>query len=273
MAAAADGLFAEHGLEVEILDPIPRAGNIGRVASDGAEFCLTSVNHYLAARQEMGEIPARFASVIGQRHTIGALIPTESPLERIPDLAGQRLAGQADSPLVLALQAALALRDLAPAELVDADQPAVTLGRGEADLIAATVDTRRRNERQAGRELRAIPLDLDVYMSGLVAADHLPLELVTRVRAALCAALQHQRQEPAGGVIELLSRYPDVDPEDALEGWKAVEPYIFTAAPPGSMERERWATTLTFVETTYGLPHPAAETVYRPELVDRPVAA
>lgn len=266
MAAVADGLFAEYELDVEILDPVPRAANVRRVAAGGAEFCLTSVHHYLTARSETAGLPVRFGAIIGQRHTIGALVTANSEIVRPADLAGRRVGGKPGAPLLIALQTALEHLGVEPLEVIPVEEPAFALGTREVDVIAATVDTLRRNQRQAKVDLAAIPLRLEVYMSGLLAADNVPLELVARMRAALVASLEQQREDPDRGLAEMLHRYPDLHAEDARAGWAALENYIFTEVRPGSMEPERWRSTLAVAHSAFDLPLPDPETVYRPEL-------
>jgi hypothetical protein len=114
--------------------------------------------------------------------------------------------------------------------------------------------------------VRAIPLGLPVYASGLVAADRLSLELVERLRRAVVAALEAQRQEPQAGLSELQRRYPGTDPAEALEGWALVEPNIFCGAEPGTMEEARWQRTISYTAASQSLPSPPVHAVCRPEL-------
>lgn len=249
-----------------MLEQAPRETNIERVADGGAEFCITSVKHYLSARARSGELPARFVGVIGQRHTIGGLVAADAPAGEPGDLAGLRVGGDPDSPLVQSFQAGLRQLGLPPGKLVGGDDPAQALAAGEADVIAATVDTVRRNERQAGLSLRAIPLEVDVYMSGVVAADDVPTETVQALLAAAGDALAHQRTHPDAGLAELRAAHPDVDAEDARAGWRAVEPFIFTEAPLLSMAVDRWQHALEHTCAAHGLPSAPPESVYRREL-------
>lgn len=238
------------------------------MAEGGAEFCITSVRHYLTAWSEAGELPARFVAVIGQRHTIGGLVRVDADAASPQGLASLRLGGQEDNSLVLSFQAGLARLGLPPCELIPCEDPALALGQGVTDVIAATVDTVRRNERQAGVALQPIPLNVDVYMSGLVAGDGVPAEVVERMRAALVRALELQRANPKAGLTALLDRYPDVDADDALDGWLAVEPFIFTDRPVGSMTSSQWRETVAHTAQTAQLPHVDAASVFRSEFCE-----
>ena len=248
------------------------------MAAGGADFCLTSVTHYLTARAqaagpggvEAGDLAARFVSVVVRRSPMAGLVLADSALRTPADLGGRRLGGPTGSRLVAEFRAGMAALSLAEPELVPLDYslaPAA-MARGECDMVCDFVDLLPRVRRQAGVPVRAVPLGLDVYSSGLVAADHLPDELVSRMQTAVAAALERQRQDPKAGFDELAARYPDADPLEALEGWSLAEPNIFTGPVPGSADAQTWARTITHLAGAHGLPVPEPETVYRPELVD-----
>ena len=232
-------------------------------------MCLTSVTHYLTARAQAGDLAARFVSVVVRRSPMCAFVPADSALGTPVDLAGRRLGGPVGSRLVAEFKAGMAALGLAEPELVPVDYslapPAMV--RGECDMVCDFVDLLPRVRRQAGVAVRAVPLGLDVYSSGLVAADRLPDDVVSRIQSAVAAALEHQRQDPEGGLDELVARYPDADPLEALEGWSLAAPNIFTGLVPGSSDLDTWARTITHLAGAHGLPAPEPETVYRPELV------
>ena len=249
------------------MEPAPGPENVRRVAEGGADFCLTSVNHYLKARSLWGELPARYTSVVVQRSPMAGIVAAESRFRTPADLAGARLGGPADSKLVADYQASLRWLGLAPAKLVPVDygKAPAALGRGEVDAVADYIDLIPRTRRQAGVEVCGVPFGLPLYSSGLVAADRLPADLVERVGDAITAALEATRADSEGGLDALLRRYPDVDPGEALEGWELAVPNIFTEAPLGSMDAATWAATLEFASGAQHLPAPPPETVYRPE--------
>jgi len=143
------------------------------------------------------------------------------------------------------------------------------LAAGEIDAVADFADLIPRTRRQSGIAVRAVPLRLPFYASGLVAADRLPTGTVVAIQAALAAALEAQRDDPRAGLGELALRYPDADPAEAIEGWSLVEPNIFTDRPVGSSDPERWAATVEYAAAVHGLPAPAPETVFRPDVIDR----
>lgn len=267
IAAAANGLFAEFGFDVELMEPAPGPENVRRVAAGGSDFCLTSVTHYLRARAQSGDLAARYVAAVVQVDPIAGLVAYDAPIEKPADLAGRRLGGPATSGLVAELQTGLDYLGLEPAELIPIDygKAPAALGRGEVDLLADYADLVPRTRRQAGVDVRAVRLDIPRYSSGLVAADRLSADDVDRMAEAIAAALERHRQDPEASVGPFLQRYPDVDPAEALEGWDLGEVGIFTDQPVGAMDVERWATTIDFVARAHDLPAPAPETVYRPE--------
>jgi hypothetical protein len=135
-------------------------------------------------------------------------------------------------------------------------------------MVCDFVDLLPRIRRQAGVAVRAVPLGLEVYSSGLVAADRIPGEVVARVQTAVAAALEAQRDDPKAGLDELARRYPDADPLEAVEGWELAAPNIFTGPTPGSSDPETWARTITHVAGAHRLPAPNPDTVFRRELVE-----
>ena len=269
-----NGLFAEHGVDVEILDPSGGPDNVVRVGSGDSDFALTSVQHYLSARAEHGDIPARFVAMVVQRSPIGALVPAASPWRTPADLAGLRVAGDPANPQVAEFFATLDHLGIDRPALVDvgAGNGPAALGRGEVDAIVALVDAMPRRRRQAGMDLRAVRIGRDdVYGSGVIAADRLPDELVAKVRAGVVAALEAQRLGPDAGLAQMADRYGDDRTDDAPEGWRMLQEFVFTDVPTGSMDADQWRTTLEFLCRARGFPVPAPESVYRPQFLSTPV--
>lgn len=255
-------------MDVEILDPAPGPDNVRRVASGGADFCLTSVLHYARARAQHGDLPARFAAVVVQRSPMAAIVAADSQIAAPADLGARRVGVAEASVFLLEYEAALARLGVGRPVVVPvpyAEAPAA-LGRGEVDVVPDFIDLLPRVRRQSRTAVRGIPVGPEVYSSGLVAADRLADDLVRRMRSALVAALERQRRHPHAGIEELARRYPDSHAADALEGWSLVEPNIFTGAEPGSMDPSRWEATLRHLAATHELALLAPSTVYRPQL-------
>lgn len=269
-----NGLFAEHGVDVEILDPSGGPDNVVRVGSGDSDFALTSVQHYLSARAAHGDIPARFVAMVVQRSPIGALVPATSSVRVPADLAGRLVGGDPENPQVIEFLATLDHLGIDRPALVDvgAGNGPAALARGDVDAIVALVDAMPRRRRQAGMDLRAVRIGRDdVCGSGVIAADRLPDELVADVRAGVVAALQAQRLGPDAGLAQMADRYGDDRTDDAPEGWRMLQEFVFTDVPTGSMDADRWRTTLEFLCRARALPVPAPESVYRPQFLSTPV--
>ncbi|MGH9077275.1 MAG: ABC transporter substrate-binding protein, partial [Acidimicrobiales bacterium] len=159
MGGAASGLFAEAGIEVSIAEPDPGPENIRSVAEGRADYCLTSVAHYLAARARWGNLAARFVAVVVQRSPIAALVRADSGITGVQDLAKATLGGPTGpgmGSLVAQYVAGLGLLGIEPPPIRSMDylEAPAALGRGEVDAIADYADLLPRMRRRAGTELR-----------------------------------------------------------------------------------------------------------------------
>ncbi len=250
------------------MEPAPGPENVEQEASGAFDFCLTSVSHFLHAQQRR-PLPARFVAVVVQRSPIAGLVAADSDLRSPADLCGRRLGAPVDGELLAEYQAGLADRGLPASMLVPTsyEEAPAALGRGEIDIVPDFVDLVPRTRRQAGVPVRAVAVGPEAYASGLVAGDSLTFDVVVQMRTAILAALQRQRSDPGWGLSALCDRYPGVDPAGALEGWRLVEPNIFTDLGLGSMESARWGFTLDHLSRAHGLAPSPAETVYRSEFL------
>lgn len=274
-AAADAGLFAQQGLEVEFVDCVAAADRslrgyavtLDALAAGVADFALSSVAYLLAGQtQTQGGVGSRFAAVFHQRNPIAGLVLEDSDLHVPADLAGVRAAGQNGSWFVAELQGALAHMGHRPAAVVGvtAVDNQTALREGEIDVIPAWVDML---PSYRGAPIRPIPLDIQTYATGLVAADRLSRELVTRMRDGLSAGYELQREQPELGITALRRRFPNT-PEDHLQtGWSALQAYAFDSPTPGSMNAERWKATIEHTAASHGLSVFSGERIYRPELL------
>ena len=274
-AGADSGAFADQGIDVEFVDCVSTPGGslgawsamVTAVADGEADFALTSVAYLLAGQAAAdGQLAARFAAVFHQRNPIAALVASDSRLRSQADVSGPKVAGTG-SWFVQELDGALASLGLEPLIVVDAPRDVrAALGAGEIDVIPGWVDMPPSYSRE-GLEIRAIPLDVDAYSTGLVAADRLPLELVFRMRDALAAGYHVQREHPELGIEALRRRSPGISEDHLSTAWSVFEPYAFDGPGPLAMDAERWQATIDYTAATHGLPALGAEQVYRPELL------
>jgi len=277
-AAGAAGIFAEHGLQVELVDPLPGPDNVRRVAEGRADFCLTNVNYYLAASSNvtprLGPLPARFVMVIQQRSTLAALVRADSGLITTSDIGGCRVAGTPphlarcstfNMPEFFAEVRALEVAPPVFVPVADHQEAHVKLVQGDCDVIVALVDQLPVVARRVGIALRAIPLDIPIYANGIVAGDSVPTEVVVRMVEAVTAALWAQKRHPRRGVSQLRERYPSIEETDAVESWRLGAPYVFVDGGPRPMDPQRWAQTLNLATAAHGFARPLPERVYRQE--------
>ncbi len=243
-----------------------------RVAAGENDFCLTSVHHYLTARAQESDLACRFVAVVVQRSPLAAIVAEDSPLRQPADLAGATVGAGPASPFTAELLWTLERLGLGAPQIVpmEGEESRAALARSEVDAVVDLVDGLPRVRRLAGIAVRPIPTGLEVYASGLVAGDHVPLETAWQMRNAVARALEAQRDDPETGMPELRRRYPEADEHDALEGWRLLAPYIFNGAAPGSMNGARWEQTISHLCAARRLAPPAPETVYQPEFADVP---
>lgn len=275
VGGAQRGLFARHGIEVEILEPAPGPANVERVSSGALDFCITSVAHLLNAKNRTPALKARFVASIVQRSPIGGLVAANSAILVPADLSYQRLGTPPGGGLGMEYAAALRHRGLAHSVPVDLDYGAApaALGRGKVAIVPDFVDLIPRTRRQAGVEVRAICVGPESYASGLVARDSISTDLVATMRGAIVSAIKCQREDPRWGLAALCERYPSVNPADALEGWSLAASNIFTGVPVGTMEADRWRFTIDYLSAAYGVATLPAGQVYRSELAEPATAS
>ncbi|MDQ3647690.1 MAG: ABC transporter substrate-binding protein [Actinomycetota bacterium] len=274
-AAAEGGLFTEQGLEVEFVgcarapDWTLRgfAARPKAVASGEAEFALTSVAYALAAQTELdGGLGARFAAVSHQRNPIAAIVRDDSGFERPADLQGLRAARWSMPWFAQEYAGALSSMGFDPSVMVDSPHPDAQLECGEIDVIPTWVDMTL-NHVDRGYPVRPIALDIETYAAGLLAADRLPLELVTRMREAFVAGYELQLERPELGIAAFRRRFPDISEQHIRDSWSLFEPCAFDGGAPGAMDADRWETTIAHTAATHGLSAFPPERVYRPELL------
>lgn len=276
-AAAEGGLFAEQGIEVEFVG-CARAADYSlqgfttrpkAIAAGDADFGLSSVAYLLAAQTELGgRLPVRFAAVAHQRNPIVAIVRADSDLEEPEDLPGARAASWSIPWFTQEYAGALAYMGLGKPEVVERSEDLDgALGRGEIDVIPTWMDMTLYH-RKAELQIRTIPLDIEVYTTGLIAADRVPVELVTRFRDAWAAGYELQLEQPGLGIAGFRRQYPDVSEEHIRANWAVFEPYAGDGiVTPGSMDAERWRETIDYTVSTHGLSLFAGHHLYRPELL------
>lgn len=278
-AAAAGGLFADYELDVELVDVLSTQGRyrlsdfaerIRSVARGDVDFGVSAVAYMISAQTDaQGALGARFATVLHQTTSIGGLVRSDSDLRHREDLPGRRVA-RGPMPWFLAeYDAGLAELGLETPDVVDLPEgtsSTAALAQGDVDVLPGYAEMAPVNS-NAGVAVRAVPLDIEVYASGLVAGDHVPLKVVARMKEALIAGFHLQREHPEVGIAAFSQRFPSIPTENIWASWSLFEPYGFSDSGPGSMDADRWKATIEYTAAAHGLPTLSPDRAYRPELL------
>lgn len=196
-------------------------------------------------------------------------MPATSTVAEPADLAGRPTAGHGLSWMVREYQAAVAHHGLEPGPVVDADDGAYaarSLERGEADVTPAWVDTIPSIQQSGEAVFRAVPVAVDVYATGLLAADRVSAELVERVTAAVADGVALQRTDPEPGMALYHRTYPKASLDYLRTAWAMFEPNAPTV-DGDPMAAARWVASVAFYADAFELPAFDLEQVCRPEWV------
>lgn len=283
-AARAGGVFETYGLEVEFVDPVPPRDmtleglsvRVNAVDAGAAGFAVTGIAYLLAAQAAANaSLGVRFVTTFHQRSPIAGIVPASSDVRGPADLQGKLTAAHGLSWMVHEYEAALAHTGIEPAPLVDAnDGPyaARSLERGEVEVSPAWVDTIPSIQRGAETAFRAVPLDVRVYATGLLASDHVSDELAARMAEAVAEGAALQRTQPQVGIDVYHRHYPEASKDDLRLAWSVYAPNgPSEGATP--MSPERWGATTAFYARAYDLPALEIADVCRPGLVTSSVGA
>ncbi|HEV2060341.1 MAG TPA: ABC transporter substrate-binding protein [Solirubrobacteraceae bacterium] len=275
-AAAEAGIFAEQGIELEFVG-CERAADYSlsgfttrpkAVAAGHADFALSGVAYLLAAQTELGgQLPVRFVAVSHQRNPITAIVRADSDLEEPGDLPGRRAARWSIPWFTDEYAGALAHMGFGKPQIVDLSENIdEALASGDIDVMPTWMEMTLYH-RKPEFQIRTIPLDIDVYTTGLIAADRMPLDVVTRVRDAYAAGFDLCSERPELGIAGFMRQYPDVTEAHIRRNWALFEPYAWDRVSPGSMDAARWRTTIHYTAATHRLSIVPGQRFYRPELV------
>lgn len=262
-AATASGLFADHGLDVELLDG--HGATTERIAVGEAELGLTATLYFLRAQAaSSSELPVRFAMPLHQRDPIAALVRDDSELMTPRDLPDRSVARWGLAFMTEAYTWALARQNAKPSQIVPVEgDPSAALQARTVDVVpswAETIPVRS----YAGVTVRAIPLGGEGYASGLIAADTVSDEVLTRLREALTAAFSLQRDHPHLGVEPFCERYPHIPRADAFANWRDFVPFAFAeTSATRTVDPDRWTATVADTIEAHQLPTLPAERLSR----------
>lgn len=270
-----DGIFAAHGLQVDVAESPGRLQSLLSVAGGEDDCCLASVRNFLEARHAHPDLPVRYVFMVSRRSHLAAFTlagagpwRARSPRD-FAGLDGASFLRYRDSLYMGAPEypPLLDLLGLSPGKEVEVAYAelyeALAAGRGEVAVTWLNLlpDVRAAVEDRGGR-LAVYPFHaagLEVYGSGVVAGPALIENrpgVLGRLMAALREALEAVRRDPRGGLGVFRRRYPDRDPDRAVAVWEAGRPLIFTGGDGphalGSMDAATWRRTIEHHARSYG---------------------
>lgn len=258
--ARADGLFADHNLNIEFVPSPPGPKRVKALAAGAGEFLLTSLLYYLQALDEEGPLKVRPVAAVHGRSSMAALVRDDSDITTGSDLAGRRLGGPDGTEglgwLLRECRADLALRGVTDVDVValayrDAAQG---LRAGLVDAVPNLAELAPLVARALGTDVRGVPVGSSVYLSGLLAGSWVADDVIERMRTALREALVRQRDEPRCGVDLLRDEHPEVNADDAVASWLMLEPYVFGDDDPGGFNAQHWRRTVAHLGSVHDLP-------------------
>lgn len=285
-AAAEGGLFAERGLGVEFVAATrPQdfsirgfTARVKAVAAGQADFALTSVAYLMAAQTEAGgSLPVRFVAIAHQRNPIAGVVREDSGLRTPADLAGARTARWSMPWFAREYAGALDFMGLEAPVMIDTPGGLdAALGSKAVDVLPVWMDDTTAAQTQgmvlhhrgAAFGVRAIALDIPVYTTGLVAADRLPSEAIGSMRDAYVAGFHLHVEQPELGLAGFRRCFPNVSEQHARANWALFEPRALSdGVLPGSMDADRWQTTIAHTARTHRLSTFPGDRIHRPELL------
>lgn len=271
--AAANGIYARHGLDVELVEPFPGPENVRAVALGRYDFCLTSVAHFLHAKANDAAVPAKFVFMVARRTHLSAFALAERPaahgreIRTVADLAGASVLGSHDSPFVREYLVVLRRIGIAPGPLIERPYAQVmeALAEGEGDVGVDYLDLLPAFEARArphGARVRPLPLfqaQPELYGSGLVTRSALAESRPETVRSMVAAvrdALAATRDDPLAGLEPMRRRFPDLDSPRAVSGWRAGQAVVFADEDDqlGAMTVQGWQATIEHHAEAHGTP-------------------
>jgi len=284
-AAADNGIFDRHGIDVELFDPEGGLQTVEGVGAGRYDACITSVTHYLRAKSADPYLTARFAFMIAARphHAAYAVAGRADGggkrIVRFADLEGATFLGTADSGFGREYSTLLDHLGLRVGRF---EQPRAgelkALCRGEGDVTLEFLDVAPRFAAAAEREgLRLVVLPffeagLDVYGSGLVTSEALledRRDVALRLVRSMRDSLETTRETPLAGLDALRRRLPGVSAQRAEAGWEASGRLIFLPdAGLGTMTHEKWERTVVHYAEVYGADSLPAEDVFTTALLE-----
>lgn len=251
--AVTNGYFADHGVDVELLqggfndsgyiDPVVQ------VVNGTADFGLTNTSALIQARADGQPIVA--VAALLQRNPLALISLAENNIQRPQDLVGKRVS-VAEGGAMQLYDTLLASQGIDPASITTL--PRTEFGiepllNGDVDVLAAWVINEAVAIREAGYEPSIILLSdygIDTYESVLFTTqemvDQHP-EVVEGVLRGLMEGMEATIADPAAAVDITLTYNAELDREAQLRRLEATIPLMTPGGQLGMMDPKIWDDT------------------------------
>jgi NitT/TauT family transport system substrate-binding protein len=266
-AGMAEGIYAEHGIELQPQEGTGSASTLQLVASGSDPVGLVDAGTMMGG---VGKgLPVQAVCVLAQRNPMSAIFPASAGISSLDDLKGKTIAVTPGDSLSQIFPAVLAANSLSESDvnmvgLADpaAKQSSVLTGASDAFLGYYTLQLPA-VEQTSGEDMDYLAfsdLGVDTLSMGIVVNKAWAAEnedLLTRFIAATQEAAQFVVDNPERAADDFVAGVPSFDRELALTQINAAVPLLHTAATEGSpiceTDESDWAQTQDILSTYSGL--------------------
>ncbi|WP_368497153.1 ABC transporter substrate-binding protein [Herbiconiux sp. A18JL235] len=266
-AGMEEGIYAEHGIELQPQEGTGSASTLQLVASGSDPVGLVDAGTMMGG---VGKgLPVQAVCVLAQRNPMSAIFPASAGITSLDDLKGKTIAVTPGDSLSQIFPAVLAANDLSESDvnmvgLADpaAKQSSVLTGASDAFLGYYTLQLPA-IEQTSGEDMDYLAfsdLGVDTLSMGIVVNKAWAGEnedLLTRFVAATQEAAQFVVDNPEKAADDFVAGVPSFDRELALTQIDAAVPLLHTEATEGSpiceTDESDWAGTEEILSTYAGL--------------------
>ncbi|QJU52571.1 ABC transporter substrate-binding protein [Herbiconiux sp. KACC 21604] len=266
-AGMEEGIYAEHGIELQPQEGTGSASTLQLVASGSDPVGLVDSGTMMGGVSK--GLPVQAVCVLAQRNPMSAIFPASAGITGIDDLKGKTIAVTPGDSLSQIFPAVLAANDLQDSDvnmvgLADpaAKQSSVLTGASDAFLGYYTLQLPA-IEQSSGEKMDYLAfsdLGVDTLSMGIVVNKDWAAEnedLLTRFIAATQESAQFVVDNPEKAADDFVAGVPSFDRELALTQITAAVPLLHTEATEGSpicqSDEGDWAATEDILSTYAGL--------------------
>ncbi len=275
-AALVDGLYAAHGVSVELLPGGPGVPVLPRVASREVDFGVANADDVVAARAAGVPVVALLEPI--HQSPLCVMVHAKSGITRLDQLRDVTLAMQPGTPQIAWLEHTGRLQGV---QVIPYSGSVAPFLANERYAQQGYVFSEPIIARAKGADVRCLAFadtGFNPYASGLVTSEALLRERPDLVRAVTGASAEGWARyvaDPSAADAEILRRNPEIG-RDALDrGAEALRPLVLDDDARrdgvGSMRADRWAAIATQMREIGMIDHPVdPSTLYDARFVPAP---